>query len=149
MSTPVTGVGICIPEYRADIKEVSGKWAKRTKKLAIRWPKEGTFDLRICEEMIGEIKNYKIKDKSEKRVEKRKLEMHILELFKKERRGEIRRRPDNRLKVFPEGERKRNEVKQVSRSRVSYCCERLIEKMYLLRLGVELREAVKTKVGAR
>lgn len=55
--------------------------------MTTKWPKEGTFDVALCEEMETLIKNYKMKSinmKKEKRETKREKEKEVLALFKKE-----------------------------------------------------------------
>ncbi len=50
-----------------------------------KWPKEGTFDAALCEEMETLIKNHKTKGNSkkrEKREAKREKEKEVLALFK-------------------------------------------------------------------
>ena len=49
------------------INKISNKWQKRTKNMMTKWPKEGTFDVALCEEMETLIKNYKTKSISRKR----------------------------------------------------------------------------------
>ena len=68
---------------RAEIKKVSKKWSKRTAKSETKWPKEGTFDVVVCEEMEVLIKNYKPNGKGKKAIEKRERERIILGMFKK------------------------------------------------------------------
>ncbi len=49
-----------------------------------KWPKEGTFDVALCEEMETLIKNHKTKGNSKKREAKREKGKEVLALFKKE-----------------------------------------------------------------
>lgn len=46
------------------------KWEKHTRKLNTKWPAVGTLDVSVCEEMETLIKNYKPKDKKQKRKNK-------------------------------------------------------------------------------
>ncbi|MGL5036159.1 MAG: hypothetical protein ACRC6F_00130, partial [Aeromonas sp.] len=83
-STPVDLLGSRYPVCKNSIERISKKWAARTKNLRTIWPENGTFDVTVCEEMEGLVKNYKPKDRSKKREEKRKLEQEVLNLFKNE-----------------------------------------------------------------
>ncbi|XP_056618335.1 uncharacterized protein LOC130432826 [Triplophysa dalaica] len=83
-STPVDLLGSRYPVCKNSIERISKKWAARTKNLRTIWPENGTFDVAVCEEMEGLIKNYKPKDSSKKREEKRKLEQEVLNLFRNE-----------------------------------------------------------------
>ncbi|XP_057194085.1 uncharacterized protein LOC130556800 [Triplophysa rosa] len=82
--TPVDLLGSKYPVCKDSIEKISKKWATRTKNLRTIWPESGTFDVTVCEEMEGLIKNYKPKDKNKKRSEKRKVEQEVLNLFKNE-----------------------------------------------------------------
>ncbi|XP_072328578.1 uncharacterized protein [Scyliorhinus torazame] len=90
VKTPVEILGDKFPALRGDIEHVSRKWAKRTSKTNTQWPEEGTWDVERCGNQKGMIKNYKIKDRSSKRREKREKELEILALF--EREGKEKRR---------------------------------------------------------
>ncbi|KAE8289574.1 hypothetical protein D5F01_LYC11278 [Larimichthys crocea] len=79
--TPVMFLGIKHPAYRKDIEESSKKWKKRTKGLDSCWPEGGTFDVNVCKAMELQIKDYKPKDKSKKRQQKREKELGIVKLF--------------------------------------------------------------------
>lgn len=86
-TTPVDILGLKYPLCKDMILKMSKKWEKRTKNKGTKWPKEGTFDVALCEEMDILIKNYKTKEKKSKakeREEKRDLEKRVLVLFKKE-----------------------------------------------------------------
>jgi hypothetical protein len=83
MNTPVEILALENPACKEIIGELSKKWAKRTKKLATKWPVEGTFDVAMCKEMEVLTKNHKTSDKSEKRNNKREQELGVLKLFKK------------------------------------------------------------------
>ncbi len=48
------------------------------------WPRDGMFDVSVCEDMERRIRDHKIKDKSKKRQDKRDLELNILNMFKTE-----------------------------------------------------------------
>jgi hypothetical protein len=52
------------PVCKEIIRELSKKWAERTKKLATKWPVEGAFNVAMCREMKVLIKNHKTNDKS-------------------------------------------------------------------------------------
>ncbi len=82
MSTPVEVLAVRNPACKETIRELSKKWAERTKKLATKWPAGGTFDVAMCKEMEVLIKNYKTNDTSKKRNEKREQEIGVLTLFK-------------------------------------------------------------------
>ncbi len=51
MSTPVELLTARNPACKETIRELSKKWAERTKKLATKWPAGGTFDVAMCKEM--------------------------------------------------------------------------------------------------
>ena len=73
-ATPVEILGLKNPLCKEQIDKISKKWQKRTKNMMTKWPKEGTFDVALCEEMETLIKNYKTKSismKREKRETKR------------------------------------------------------------------------------
>lgn len=57
--TPVIMLGKKFPLSMEEIEETSEKWEKRTKKMVTKWPKEGTFDVSVCEEMDTVIERYK------------------------------------------------------------------------------------------
>ncbi len=82
MSTPVELLTARNPACKETIRELSKKWAERTKKLATKWPAGGTFDVAMCKEMEVLINNYKTNDTSKKRNEKREQEIGVLTLFK-------------------------------------------------------------------
>lgn len=81
---PIEILGAKFPDLVKDIPRISNKWAKRTEKLSDPWPADGTFDPAACEVMEQRIKDYKPKDKGNKRSKKRQLELKILSHFKKE-----------------------------------------------------------------
>lgn len=85
--TPVEILGARHPLSKEEIMRTSMKWEKRTKKLTTKWPAEGTLDVSVCEEMETLIKNYKPKDKKQKRRDKRERENEILKMFKEEGTG--------------------------------------------------------------
>ncbi len=58
-ATPVDILGLKYPLCKELINKISNKWQKRTKSMMTKWPKEGTFDVAMCEEMETLIKNYK------------------------------------------------------------------------------------------
>ncbi len=70
------------PACNETIRELSRKWAERTKKLATKWPEGGTFDVAMCKEIEVLIKNYKTNYTFKKRNEKREQELGVLTLFK-------------------------------------------------------------------
>ncbi|MGL5579536.1 MAG: hypothetical protein ACRDCE_01000 [Cetobacterium sp.] len=74
MTTPVEMLGLKYPLCKELIDKMSNKWQKRTQDMITKWPKEGTFDVTLCEEMETLIKNYKIKSslKKKKRPQKKK-----------------------------------------------------------------------------
>lgn len=45
--------------HRGCLTEMSKKWERRTRKMGTKWPKEGTFDVSVCEEMETLIKTNK------------------------------------------------------------------------------------------
>ncbi len=86
-ATPVEILGLKYPLCKELIDKLSNKWQQRTKKIMTKWPKEGTFDVSLCEETETLIKNHKTKGNSkkrEKREAKREKEKEVLALFKKE-----------------------------------------------------------------
>ncbi|KAE8277739.1 hypothetical protein D5F01_LYC24242 [Larimichthys crocea] len=82
--SPVMILGVKHPICRKEIEEISKKWKKRTKGLDSCWPEGGTFDVNVCEAMEVRIKDYKPKDKSKKRQQKREIELGIVKLFRDE-----------------------------------------------------------------
>ncbi len=81
-ATPVDILGLKYPLCKELINKISNKWQKRTKSMMTKWPKEGTFDVAMCEEMETLIKNDKTKSISKKRREiKRQKEKEVM--FKK------------------------------------------------------------------
>ncbi|XP_035287054.1 uncharacterized protein LOC118234558 isoform X2 [Anguilla anguilla] len=80
--TPVEIITGKYPNCKKEIEHISGKWKKRTKRMVTKWPKEGTFDREICDQMGGVIANYRTGDKSEKRKRKREQEKRILGWFR-------------------------------------------------------------------
>ncbi len=66
-ATPVEILALKYPLCKELINKVSNKWQKRTKNMMTKWPKEGTFDVALCEEMETLIKNNKTKSISKKR----------------------------------------------------------------------------------
>ncbi len=83
-ATPVEILGLKYPSCKGLIDKISNKWQQRTKKNYDKWPKEGTFDVALCEEMETLIKNHKTKGNSKKREAKREKGKEVLALFKKE-----------------------------------------------------------------
>lgn len=59
-------VGTKHPELLKQISKLSEKWEKRTKGMTSARPKDGTFDVTVCEDMERRIRDHKIKDKSKK-----------------------------------------------------------------------------------
>ncbi len=53
---PVEILGLKYPLSKKLINKISNKWQKRTKNMMTKWPKEGTFDVAMCEEMETLIK---------------------------------------------------------------------------------------------
>ena len=87
MASPVEMLGLKYPLCKELIDKMSIKWQKRIQDMMTKWPKEGTFDVTLCEEMETLIKNHKIKNKSLKRKNreaKREKEQAVLALFKQE-----------------------------------------------------------------
>lgn len=82
--TPVAIIGSKHPEYLKDVQKLTKKWEKRTKGLQSAWPREGTFDLTVCENLEQRIMDYKAKQKTKKRLNKRELELAVVNLFKVE-----------------------------------------------------------------
>ncbi len=70
MSTSVEVLAVRNPACKETIRELSKKWAERTKKLATKWPAGGTFDVAMCKEMEVLIKNYKTNDTSKREMKK-------------------------------------------------------------------------------
>ncbi|GCC28039.1 hypothetical protein chiPu_0006465 [Chiloscyllium punctatum] len=108
--TAVEILGRKFPVVRDNIVKTSEKWGKRTKKLLTKWPKDGTFDMHICNEMEGLIKNYKPRDKSKKRHQKRDQEMEILKLFRRE--GEELREVSQASVVMGRGAKEQTKLSQ-------------------------------------
>lgn len=75
-------LGKQFPAFKADIEKISRKWEQTTKNMQTVWPKGGTFDVGLCREMEGVVKNHKAKDTGKKREEKRLKELGVLRLFK-------------------------------------------------------------------
>jgi len=88
--TPVEALGKKYPAFRNQIVHTSTKWAKRTNKLKTPWPIEGTWCVERCEDLKSIIKNYRPRDDSKKRQEKREAELDLLAMFEKE--GKEKRR---------------------------------------------------------
>lgn len=82
--TPVILLGSRCPHRLKEIQKISAKWEKRTKSLDPAWPKDGTFDVSVCEDMELRIRDYKPKDKTKKREKKKELELEIINMFKDE-----------------------------------------------------------------
>ncbi len=55
-ATPVEILGLKYPLCKVLINRISNKCQKRTKKMMTKWPKEGTFDVALSEEMETLIK---------------------------------------------------------------------------------------------
>ena len=62
------------PLNKDEIMKISEKWEKRTAKSRTKWPKEGTFDTVVCEEMEVLMKNHKLNKKGKKILKKRERE---------------------------------------------------------------------------
>lgn len=45
------------PVAKEKIKKMTGKWATRTKKTQMQYPKDGSFEVSLCEETNILIKN--------------------------------------------------------------------------------------------
>ncbi|MGL4969618.1 MAG: hypothetical protein ACRC5B_05590 [Fusobacteriaceae bacterium] len=60
-ATPVEILGLKYPLCKELINKISTKWQKRTKNMMTKWPKEGTFDVALCEEMETLIKIINLK----------------------------------------------------------------------------------------
>lgn len=60
---------------------------KKHQEMGTKWPKEGTFDVSVCEEMETLIKNHKAKDTGKKRKNKRARESEVMKMFKVEGEG--------------------------------------------------------------
>ena len=73
--TSVALLGAKYPEQMKEINRISAKWEKRTKDMTSPWPREGTFDTSVCDDMERRIADYKPKDKSKKRQGKREREL--------------------------------------------------------------------------
>ncbi len=82
-ATPVEILGLKYSLCKDLINKVSNKWQKRTKNMMTKWPKEGTLDVALCEEMETLIKNHKTKSISKKREAKREKEKEEIAMFKK------------------------------------------------------------------
>ncbi len=70
-ATPVEILGLKYPLCKELIHKLSNNWQQRTKIMMTKWPKEGKFDVSLCEEMETLIKNHKSKGNSKKREKKR------------------------------------------------------------------------------
>lgn len=70
LKTPVQQMCDEWPKIEELIRNISIKWAKRTKGAMVQWPAEGSFDSMLCGQMRALIMNYKQTDKSKKRNEK-------------------------------------------------------------------------------
>ncbi len=55
-ATQVEILGLKYPLCKGLIDKISNKWQQRTKFFFFKWPKEGTFDVALCEEMETLIK---------------------------------------------------------------------------------------------
>lgn len=92
------------PLNKDEIMKISEKWEKRTAKAGTKWPKEGTFDMVVCEEMEVMMKNHKLNKTGKKVIEKREREGIILAMFKKE--GENwRRKEKTEREMFNRGKK--------------------------------------------
>ena len=87
VTTPVDVVQKTNPLIKG-IAEVSRKWHKRWPDIDQPWPVEGTLNLEVIKTMQVLVSTYKTKEnkggKGQKRREKRRTELGILELFKHE-----------------------------------------------------------------
>ncbi len=81
--------------------------------MMTKWPKEGTFDVAMCEEMETLIKNYKNKSISKKRRElKRQKEKEVIAMFKKEGNYTLKSIIEER-KILKEVDKKTKKRKQM------------------------------------
>ena len=53
------------------IMEISGKLTKRTKKMLTKWPKGGSFNKEICDQMLGVVKNHNARELRKKKAKTR------------------------------------------------------------------------------
>ena len=88
---------------RAEICKISEKWWKRTARSNTKWPKEGTFDAVVCEEMEVLVKNYRPNDKGKKALAKRERERIVMAMFKKE--GELFRLTERKARDIISGDK--------------------------------------------
>ena len=88
---------------RAEICKISEKWWKRTARSNTKWPKEGTFDAVVCEEMEVLVKNYRPNDKGKKALAKRERERIVMAMFKNE--GELFRLTERKARDIISGDK--------------------------------------------
>ncbi len=79
--------------------------------MMTKWPKEGTFDVAMCEEMETLIKNYKNKSKKRREL-KRQKEKEVIAMFKKEGNYTLKSIIEAR-KVLKEVDKKTKKRKQM------------------------------------
>ncbi len=132
MSTPVEFLAARNPACNETIRELSGKWAERTKKLATKWPAGGTFDVAMCKEMEVLIKNYKTNDTSKKRNEKRERELGVLTLFKQYGIKLIKLEKQER-------ENKNNETKEERPPPYAPSCDQAVNQMPVVQGKIDLK----------
>lgn len=85
-TSPVQELAKKLPKSRTMLQRCCEKWTERTKKDAGVWPRGGTWDLTLIIQMEEKIKNHKRQDKSDKRAEKRELELQVWKMFLEEAR---------------------------------------------------------------
>ncbi len=77
-ATPVDILGLKYPLCKELINKISNKWQKRTKSMMTKWPKEGTFDVAMCEEMETLIKlKVSVKKKRDKMTKRERSDSHV------------------------------------------------------------------------
>ncbi|KAM3622627.1 uncharacterized protein V6R79_001318 [Siganus canaliculatus] len=79
--TPVEVVLMHHPDHKKRIQKYMNKWHKRTTGK-LKWPREGTFDSKCCDEVLTNIKHYKGNDYSDRREGKRAKQREVLEWFR-------------------------------------------------------------------
>ncbi len=127
MSTSVEVFAARNPACNETIRELSRKWAERTKKLSTKWPAGGTFDVAMCKEMEVLIKNDKTNDTSKKRNEKRERELGVLTLFKQYGIKLIKLEKQ-------EKEKKNNETKEERPPPYAHSCDQAVNQMPVVQI---------------
>ncbi len=125
MSIPVEVLAAVNPACNEIIRELSGKWAERTKKLVTKWPAGGTFNVTMCKEMEVLIKNYKTTDKRER-------ELGVLTLFKQYGIKLIQLEKQER-------ENKNNETKEERPPPYASSCDQAVNQMPILQGKIDLK----------